>query len=387
MMQNQSETQFFTFIMKRYSLLLAVSLLLLPISDLFGQIVINRQAFESARGKTMTQSSFDITGEAVPVETIESIIAISGPNRTFDFSNISFPADSAVVTRSYVLNQGEAHPFSDDNRVATANYITRVEFLSDVGLEGLIYSYAILSDDSLTTVAVGFIDLETDEKELETFEDFSFSLSEPLPQQYQSQWTDVWAIDIAGFVLTTTEYYHIDSWGTLRVPGGKTASALRMKVDTEVTSNLQLPGFGQERRPESYNYISMDGITASISLEYDDESGEVVNYLVMYSTTGSTQTSIGRDRVDLPDGFALAQNYPNPFNPTTTIDFSLPFTADATIKVYDMTGRVVSTINMPGTTAGTHSVQFDAANLSSGVYLYRLEAGGYVTSKMLTLVK
>ncbi len=367
--------------------LIAVIFALFFVQNAYSQLVINRQAFESARGKTMTQSTFEITGEAVPVETVESIIAISGANRTFDFSNIAFPSDSAIVTRSYVLNQGEAHPFSDDNRVAAANYITRVEFLSDVGLEGLVYSYAILSDDSLTTVAVGFIDLETDEKELETFEDVGFSLSEPLPQQYQSQWTDVWTIEVAGFVLTTTEYYHIDSWGTLKVPGGKTASALRMKVDTEVTSTLQIPGIGQERRPESYNYMSMDGITASISLEYDEESGDVVNYMVMYSTSGSTQTSIGRDRVDLPDGFVLSQNYPNPFNPTTTIEFSLPFTADATIKVYDMTGRVVSTINMPGTTAGSHSVQFDATNLSSGVYLYRLEAGGFATSKMLTLVK
>ncbi len=373
--------------MKRYPILLALTFLLLPISDLFGQIVINRQALESARGKTMTQSTLTIQGEAVPVETIKSIIAITGPNRNFDFSSIVFPTDSADVTRSYVLNQGEAHPFSGDQRVAMANYITRIEILSDVEFTELIYSYAILSDDSLKTVAVGFVDPETNEKDLQTFEELGLALSEPLPQQYLSQWTEIYTVDFSGFVITTTDYINIDSWGTLRVPGGKTASALRMKVDTEVKSNLPIPGVGNARRPDFYNFISLDGIVASISLEYDDESGEIANYIVTYTTTGSIQTSIGRDKVDLPDGFTLSQNYPNPFNPSTTIDFSLPFTADAIIKVYDMTGRVVSTINMPGTTAGTHSVQFDAANLSSGVYLYRLEAGGFTIAKMLTLVK
>lgn len=373
--------------MKRYPILLTFVLLLLPVTDLYAQIVINRQALESARGKTITQSIFEIQGEAVPVETINSIIAVTGPNKTFDFSNIVFPADSVIVMRSYVLNQGEGHPFSDDNRVAEANYISRLEMVSETEIDDVLYTYAVLTDDSLKTIAVGFVNPETNEKNLETFFGIGFELAEPLPQQYMSQWTEVYVVDIGGFVLTTTEYINIDSWGTLRVPGGKSASALRMKIDTEVTSSLPIPGLGQERRPESYNFISMDGITASISLEYDVESGQVSNYYVTYSTTGSTQTSIGRDNVDLPDGFGLGQNYPNPFNPTTTIDFSLPFTADAVIKVYDMTGRVVSTINMPGTTAGTHSVQYDATHLSSGVYLYRLEASGFTTSKLFTLVK
>ena len=98
-------------------------------------------------------------------------------------------------------------------------------------------------------------------------------------------------------------------------------------------------------------------------------------------------TSNPNDHSDLPDGFALEQNYPNPFNPSTTISYSIPFNADVTLSVVDLTGRVVSTMQMPRQSAGTHKVSFDAANLSSGVYLYKINAGGYSASRKFTLIK
>jgi len=196
-------------------------------------------------------------------------------------------------------------------------------------------------------------------------------------------------VSVEGFEFVTKIFTYIDAWGTLTVPGGRSASALRLRSETQTILNI--PGFPMPEAPPmltGYTYITNAGISASIDVELDPETEEYVPVAVYYSVDGGEFTSsIGRDRVDLPEGFTLSQNYPNPFNPTTTIDFSLPFTADATIRVYDMTGRVVSTIRMPGTTAGTHSVQFDASKLSSGVYLYRLDAGGFTTAKMFTLVK
>jgi hypothetical protein len=90
---------------------------------------------------------------------------------------------------------------------------------------------------------------------------------------------------------------------------------------------------------------------------------------------------------DIAEGFELEQNYPNPFNPTTTISFTLADAGMTTIRVYDMLGRVVSTLvndNMP---AGTHSVNFDAANLGSGVYLYEMTSGNVRLTNKMTLVK
>ncbi len=90
----------------------------------------------------------------------------------------------------------------------------------------------------------------------------------------------------------------------------------------------------------------------------------------------------------IPDQFSLSQNYPNPFNPTTNIEFSLSKSAPVTLTVFDITGRKVQSLFLNKSfNAGTHTVQFDADNLSSGVYIYRLEVAGEVFTKKLTLIK
>ena len=90
---------------------------------------------------------------------------------------------------------------------------------------------------------------------------------------------------------------------------------------------------------------------------------------------------------DLPKEFALAQNYPNPFNPSTTISYALPADAHVTLKVYDVLGREVRTLVNDDSKAGTYEARFDAGGLASGVYLYRLEAGGFVQSRKLMVLK
>lgn len=94
-----------------------------------------------------------------------------------------------------------------------------------------------------------------------------------------------------------------------------------------------------------------------------------------------------RDFTEIPASVALNQNYPNPFNPTTQISYDLPQTADVRLEVYDLVGRQVATLVNQTVEAGSHIVNFDAANLSSGVYIYRLNAGNTVLSRKLTVIK
>jgi hypothetical protein len=89
----------------------------------------------------------------------------------------------------------------------------------------------------------------------------------------------------------------------------------------------------------------------------------------------------------LPVEFTLNQNYPNPFNPSTTISFSLPHSANASLKVFDMLGREVATLVNGYTTAGSHEVQFNATNLASGVYFYKLTSGDFTQMMKMMLVK
>ena len=88
-----------------------------------------------------------------------------------------------------------------------------------------------------------------------------------------------------------------------------------------------------------------------------------------------------------PNSYNLAQNFPNPFNPTTTIQFSLPQVGDVTLKIYNVLGEEVKTLVNEYKGIGNHSVQFNANSLASGMYLYRLQAGSFVETKKMILIK
>jgi hypothetical protein len=90
---------------------------------------------------------------------------------------------------------------------------------------------------------------------------------------------------------------------------------------------------------------------------------------------------------DQPVSFELGDAFPNPFNPSTTINFSLAETADASLKVYNMAGAEVASLVSGLTAAGQHSVTFDAASLTSGVYFYTLEVAGLTQTRKMVLVK
>lgn len=103
---------------------------------------------------------------------------------------------------------------------------------------------------------------------------------------------------------------------------------------------------------------------------------------------GQVFTSNEESTHGLPKSIKLKQNYPNPFNPTTNISFELPSSQRVTLKVYDMLGREVATLmNNELATGGVNSINFNASNLASGVYLYMLTGQDFSVSKSMTLIK
>lgn len=89
----------------------------------------------------------------------------------------------------------------------------------------------------------------------------------------------------------------------------------------------------------------------------------------------------------VPTEYTLSQNYPNPFNPSTKITFSLPQRQNVSLKVYNVIGQLVATLASKEFEAGTHVVNFNASNLSSGIYFYTMNAGDYTVTKKMMLVK
>ena len=104
--------------------------------------------------------------------------------------------------------------------------------------------------------------------------------------------------------------------------------------------------------------------------------------------TGGTGVA-NEDVADLPMEFVLEQNYPNPFNPTTNIEFALPVTENVTLSVYNVLGqRVATLLENEQMATGRHTLKFDARALSSGVYLYRIDAGtSYTKTRSMLLLK
>lgn len=98
-------------------------------------------------------------------------------------------------------------------------------------------------------------------------------------------------------------------------------------------------------------------------------------------------TGISDDLSAIPNTFELYQNYPNPFNPTTTIKYQIPENAFVALKVYDITGREISTIVNDFKSAGTYEVKFDSERLPSGIYISKIEAGKFIQIKKMILIK
>ncbi len=100
-----------------------------------------------------------------------------------------------------------------------------------------------------------------------------------------------------------------------------------------------------------------------------------------------TGINSGNAVINTPENFKLSQNYPNPFNPSTVINYSIPKSGLVTLKVYDILGKEVASLVNEFKSAGSYDFKFNASNLSSGVYFYRLESGNFVETKKMSLMK
>jgi plastocyanin len=142
-----------------------------------------------------------------------------------------------------------------------------------------------------------------------------------------------------------------------------------------------------------------NGSASSSAWTYDKVFTSVGNfqyYCVIHGSAGGvgmsgiirviSSTGI-KDNAVQPDRFIVEQNYPNPFNPTTTIRYALPQSGLVTVKVFNILGDELATLVNREESAGSHEIQFAAANLTSGIYFYRIQAGNVTQTKRMLLLK
>ena len=145
-------------------------------------------------------------------------------------------------------------------------------------------------------------------------------------------------------------------------------------------------------RGVSWN-TQLSGITSNLfsTTFFDKNNGVVVGQYgtILLTTNGGVTFIEEENNSTQPKEFLLQQNYPNPFNPITSIQYSISSTQFVTLKVYDLLGREVATLVNEEKPAGVYNAQFTMNNvqLSSGIYFYKLQAGDFVETKKMLMIK
>jgi len=137
-------------------------------------------------------------------------------------------------------------------------------------------------------------------------------------------------------------------------------------------------GHGNSNSPKEYSYLDKDLFTGGSKFQYR---------LKQIDTDGKFEYSDVVEVEIIPAKFELSQNYPNPFNPSTTIRFSLPKETQLKINIYNMLGELVQTLAEGTYEAGYHKISFNAGNLGSGMYIYRIESNDFVNTMKMMLLK
>lgn len=142
--------------------------------------------------------------------------------------------------------------------------------------------------------------------------------------------------------------------------------------------------------PTAY-VISSSGCAGQDNAHFNSEGYRILGRrygMKMLSLLGiEPDSSLGVNSIEEINGYVLGQNYPNPFNPATKITFTLPEKSFVTLNVYDALGREASNLVNGEMFPGTYTRQWNAAGLSSGIYFYRLEAGSFIETKKLVLLR
>jgi len=165
-----------------------------------------------------------------------------------------------------------------------------------------------------------------------------------------------------------------------------------VELNWQTATEINNKGFEIYRNGNKIAFIDGKGTTTEKQdYSFIDENlkSGIYNYRLNQLDFDGTQEVIGELTVylTLPEKFSLDQNYPNPFNPSTTINFSVPSSEFVTLKVYDVLGNEIETLVNEEKPAGKYEVDFNAVELSSGIYFYMLQVGNFLETKKMILLR
>jgi len=179
-------------------------------------------------------------------------------------------------------------------------------------------------------------------------------------------------VELTSFSAITNENDVILSWGTVTETNNQGFEIYRNEEKVAFVD-----GKGTTTEKQDYSFVDKDLISGIYNYRLNqldfDGTHRVVGELTAYLT--------------LPEQFSLEQNYPNPFNPSTTINFSIPTADFVTLKVFNVLGSEVATLVNEQKEPGSYQVTFNANNYSAGIYFYNIQAGNFIETRKMILLK
>ena len=188
------------------------------------------------------------------------------------------------------------------------------------------------------------------------------------------------------FITTSTEITEnvVDAYGPMTLPGGIVVDALRIREDKITLTDIG--GFIIYDRNISYTFLGKNGEQVSVPSDTTEPNIGLIRNSASISWNSARVTAV-ENEYPLPNKFSLEQNYPNPFNPSTSIQYAIDGRRFVSLKVFDVLGNEVATLVKEEKPTGVYEVNFNATQLSSGIYFYTLKAGSFIETKKLILMK
>ncbi|MEJ2635456.1 MAG: T9SS type A sorting domain-containing protein [Calditrichia bacterium] len=340
------------------------------------QITITSNEIPSQTGyKYYEYGVSDSTGNGFPVN-----VGQSGGPHSWNFDAATYSGGGSQKT---TIVDVASTPFSADFPTANLAYLYSAD-------SGNIYFYLKNSDTELLGLGSG--------SEIQGIK--STLIQEPgdilikYPFTYGTAWSSDYTDTLSagmGFLMIerVVSDNSVDAYGTITVPLG-TYDCLRteaMVTTYSLTYFNNILYFSDTLKTIEYTWMGENlGLLASASSLVGETNPDFTMASdVSFRVSGAT--AIAQEDFTKPSAYSLDQNYPNPFNPTTNIGFTLPEKGTVTISIYNVVGEQVATAFSGNLPAGKHNMEFDAGNLSSGIYFYRIEANKWKATKQMILMK
>jgi hypothetical protein len=320
-------------------------------------------------------------------------------------TNLSFRLENNTPIASEIVKQSVDSYLEDES---TPSGILLVESATGVVLHGVVYEMPIYHPDPTEILTEKYVEIPWSitlpSKQLDI-------VRLPLRDGSESEPNGSISMIGTGFsrLWTTTngDAPNISTPGALNYSQGAlpvelssfSASIYRnsIKLNWRTETEVNNYGFEVERKSVNGNWDKIDFVNgcgnsnSPKDYSYTDNNVKIGKYSYRLKQVDNDGTFEYSNIIEITfknvEEYNLAQNYPNPFNPNTNISFVLPEAGNVKLTIYNLLGQAIKTLVNGFKESGLHNLSFDARDLNSGIYLYKLEANGYTQTRKMTLVK